>query len=158
MPPPIRSSNPAVSGAAAGQGAARVVLVVNDPIRRRRMQELIQALAPQCLVEVVAGVLDGMARSTSMPAHLLVVDAAVDRPVMPTLVRYLARTAPLATVHVFDSLAGQPRNDSLDNSEEPPAAAAADDAEADSQALATLQAVLMSWLASTALPNVSPGA
>jgi hypothetical protein len=144
MPPPIRSSKSTAPGAAtAGQGAARVVLVVNDPIRRRRMLELIQAHAPQCLVEVVAGVLDGMARSTSMPAHLLVVDAAVDRPVMPTLVRYLARTAPLATVHVFDSLAGQSRNDSLDNSEE--SSPNADDA--DRQALGELQAALGNWLA-----------
>jgi hypothetical protein len=130
--------------------------VVNDPIRRRRMQELIQALAPQCLVEVVAGVLDGMARSTSMPAHLLVVDAAVDRPVMPSLVRYLARTAPLATVHVFDSLAGQPRNDSLDNSEESPAAA--DDAEADRRALADLQTALTHWLAAADSSSASPAA
>lgn len=146
MPPPIRSSKPTAPGAAAaGHGAARVVLVVNDPIRRRRMLELIQAHAPHCLVEVVAGVLDGMARSTSMSAHLLVVDAAVDRPVMPTLVRYLARTAPLATVHVFDSMAGQPRNDSLDTSEE--SSANADDAEADRQALGELQAALGNWLA-----------
>jgi hypothetical protein len=75
---------------------------------------------------------------------------------MPTLVRYLARTAPLATVHVFDSLAGQPRNDSLDNSEESPAAA--DDAEADRRALADLQTALTHWLAAADSSSASPAA
>jgi hypothetical protein len=153
MPSPIQSQKHAAPAPVPERLAARVVLVVNEPIRRRRMLELIQASAPQCLVEVVAGVLDGMARSTSMPAHLLVVDAAVDRPVIPTLVRYLARTAPMATVHVFDSLAGRPRDESLDNSEE--FGAAADDADGERLALERMREAIQRWLSAPGLSTPS---
>lgn len=131
-------------------GPARVVLVVNDAICRRRMLEVIQDAAPQCQVEVVSGVLDGMARSTSMPAHLLVLDASVDRLVMATLVRYLARTAPAATVHVFDSLAGQPGSESLDNSEEP--GFSDRQREGNERALIDMREALVRWL-STLIPQ-----
>lgn len=158
MPPPL--TQPIQGAPTAGPGDAlqqpaprRAVLVVNDPVRRRRLLEMMGALAPDCQVEVVAGVLDGMARSTSMPAHLLVLDASVDRPVMPSLVRYLGRTAPAATVHVFDNLAGQTVQDSLDNSEE----FDRDEREAlgNESAFALLRAAIERWLGTATTPSGS---
>jgi hypothetical protein len=149
MPPPIRPLSFDTLDIAPRRDVslaehARVVLVVNDPIRRGRMLDVIRDTAPQCQVEVVSDVLDGMARSTSMPTHLLVLDASVDRLVMAALVRYLARTAPGATVHVYDSLVGRTPDESLDNSEEP--AAAADDSASERQALEIMREATLRWL------------
>lgn len=142
--PPQLGQPRADQTAAPDQAAPRVLLVVNDALRRQRMQEVVAASAPHCEVEVVEAVLDGMARAVRLSCHFLVIDLAVDRPVVPALVRYLARVAPTAAVHVFDALAGQARNDSLESNDDTGLSDFGDDRS--NQALADMRTALMAWL------------
>ncbi len=149
MPPPWTSSKPTDAHQTTAAAAPRVLLVVNDPLRRQLMQAAVALSAPHCHVEVVDNALDGMARSVRMPAHLLVIDVAVDRVIVPALVRYLSRVAPWVTVHLYDSAPASSGTESLE------AQKTARPAEDNSDALQRMQGGLLQWLASQASRNPS---
>lgn len=80
----------------------RVLLVVQNPQRQALLYRCVQKNLPGCVIDTVDSYYEAMARATRMQTHLLVLDLSLDSVLVPALKRFLARSAPLAQVHVFD--------------------------------------------------------
>jgi hypothetical protein len=66
------------------------------------MRACIDRQAPGCQIDMVDSCFDAMARAGRMPAHLMVLDLALDNVLVPALKQYLSRAAPQVALHVFD--------------------------------------------------------
>lgn len=87
---------------ASTEASRRVLLVVQDPQRQALLYRCVQKNLPGSVIDTVDSYYDAMARATRMQTHLLVLDLSLDSVLVPALKRFLARSAPLAQVHVFD--------------------------------------------------------
>lgn len=84
-------------------GDERLVLLVAGSGRRRdALRRCVKEQLPGCRIEVADSYFDAMAQATHLPAHLLILDLALDSVLVPALQRFLASAAPQAQVHVFD--------------------------------------------------------
>lgn len=86
----------------------RVLLVVQNPQRQALLYRCVQKNLPGCVIDTVDSYYEAMARATRMQTHLLVLDLSLDSVLVPALKRFLARSAPLAQVHVFDDSGDAP--------------------------------------------------
>lgn len=89
-----------------------MLVVAGSAHRREALRRCVLQQAPGSRIEVAESYFDAMAHATRLPAHLMVLDLALDSVLMPALRRFLQSAAPQVRVHVFD--------DSIDDNDLPP--------------------------------------
>lgn len=80
-----------------------VLLVANDPERLRALRVGIASAARASRIECFSSCGEALLRATQLPAHFMVMDLPNADVLVPALRRFLARSAPQATVHWIGS-------------------------------------------------------
>ena len=80
-----------------------VLLVADDPERLRALRQGVAAVAPASRIECFASCGEALLRATQLPPHFMVMDLPNTSVLAPALRRFLARSAPQATVHWIES-------------------------------------------------------
>jgi hypothetical protein len=122
----------------------RAMLVVQEPLRRDDMLASLAECAPTAEVEVVDQILDALSRAMRGHPQLMVVDAALERPLAPVMVRYLKRAAPTVKVHLYDSVGEPDPTPSLDNNSD--SAMLETSPDRTPEALGELRAAVRDWV------------
>mgnify|MGYP006199580303 FL=1 len=80
-----------------------VLLVAENPLRLRALRQRIAAASPASRIECFSSCGEALLRATHLPDHFMVMDMPHTGVLAPALRRFLARSAPQATVHWIES-------------------------------------------------------
>lgn len=80
-----------------------VLLVAEDPARLRALRQGVATAAPASRIECFSSCGEALLRATQLPEHFMVMDLPNTAVLGPALRRFLARSAPQATVHWIES-------------------------------------------------------